>query len=73
MTTSPKITARIEKSLIDNALWLFIDRNEDRTTVAEDLPFERVEDEGNVAYPVLESELVAIRDAVDVYLASKEL
>ena len=69
----PKITARIEKSPIDNALWLFIDRNEKRVTTAKDLPVLRTEDEGNVAYAVLESELVAIRQAIDVYLATKEL
>jgi predicted flap endonuclease-1-like 5' DNA nuclease len=70
-----KITARIEQAKADegtDALWLFIDRQERKTHV-DDLRDilgvgERAEDEGNVAYAILASEVEAIRDACESWL-----
>lgn len=73
-----KITARIRQAESDkgtDALWLFIDREDNKPNVddlkeALGIP-DRPEDAGNVAYPVLESELVVIRDAINEYLGDK--
>ena len=53
----------------NGAVWLFIDRVKGRQTGVEELAgFARSEDEGNVAYAFLESELKLVRDAIDRYL-----
>ena len=74
-----KITARIRQAKSDkgtDALWLFIDRVPNQKTNVDDLKGmlgidERPEDIGNVAYPILKSELKAIRKAINEYLKSK--
>ena len=71
------ITATIKKAKGDTseALWLFIDRKPDRTTTADelkDLFGIRDEDEGNVAYAILESEVEVVRDACNKYLEGEE-
>lgn len=80
MTNTNKITARIRQAESDkgtDALWLFIDRIPNRKTNVDDLKDilgikDRPDDEGNVAYAVLEGELVAIRSAINEYLEGEK-
>ncbi len=68
------IKAKIERHKGD-ALWLFVDRVEGRQTTADDLKGIfglRDEDEGNVAYPIMEGEVEAIRDACNEWLAKRK-
>lgn len=62
--------AYIKKDGINSdALWLIVQRGDEYADIKGILGMFREEDTaGNVAYPVMEAELKAIRDAINEYL-----
>lgn len=66
--------ARIEKVKGQgDAVWLFVDREKNRPKRdAEYLEHVLIDEEGDIAYALLESELPVIRDAINEYLSKND-